>query len=264
MVLRKSAIFILAVAATSVMSIETSYAATVPLNSQITLTKSQVQQGQSRQADLNQKYGAIALGQSPKVSTSNAIIPNYVPGGPPYSASAPVGNMNESDSGSTCGPISAWNLLDGELGSNTPSLSTLESQLGWTQGGGTNLGSNWTSTLNSDQSYYTYSVMPNPTPSDVFVDTATIVGLSDIGNIDNIYGYLPGYKSVWYLGYTYHYVTGYAYSGYGYGTASSQDVTWYDESDINSYGHHITNSVATLQGLEGSSQPGLNFQGVIS
>ncbi|RIV26426.1 hypothetical protein D2Q93_04450 [Alicyclobacillaceae bacterium I2511] len=145
-----------------------------------------------------------------------------------------------------------------------PSLSTLESQLGWTQGDGTNLGSNWTSTLNSDQSYYTYSVMPNPTPADVFVDTATTVGLSDIGNIDNIYGYLPGYKSVWYLGYTYHYVTGYAYSGYGYGTASSQDVTWYDESDINSYGHHITNSVATLQGLEGSSKPGLNFQGVIS
>ncbi|PWI52055.1 hypothetical protein, partial [Sulfoacidibacillus thermotolerans] len=82
MVLRKSALFILAVAATSVMSIGTSYAATVPLNFQITLTKSQVQRG-------------------------------------------------------------------------------------------TNLGSNWTYTLNSNQSYYTYSVMPNPTPSDVFVDTAT-------------------------------------------------------------------------------------------
>ena len=262
--MRKSTILALSAIATSIVTFGTSYAATVPANSQITLTKSQVQQGQSRQAQLNQKYEALALGQSPKAATGNAIIPDSIPGGPPYSASAPVGNMNESDSGSTCGPISAWNLLDGKLGSNTPSLSTLESQLGWTQGGGTNLGSNWTSTLNSDQAYYTYSVITNPTPADVFVDTATTVGLNDIGNIDNIYGYLPGYKSVWYLGYTYHYVTGYAYSGYGYGTASSQDVTWYDESDINSYGHYITNSVATLQDLEGSSQPGLNFQGVIS
>ena len=44
----------------------------------------------------------------------------------------------------------------------------------------------------------------------------------------------------------------------------SQNVTWFDESDINSNGHYITYPVATLQGLEGSSQPGLNFQGIIS
>ena len=248
----------IAVPALILMPTAVSLAATTPVNSQVTLTQTEIQQGQQRQAQIIQMLHRSSTSSNKGGSgTYNSI-------GAPAGSNASIGNMTESDNGSTCGPISAWNLLYGVMGSNTPSITTLESDLGWTSSNGTPLSKAWSTTLNNNQSIYNYTVISDPTPQDVFLDTVGTVGFSHIGNVENIIGYLPGYNSVWYLGYTYHYVTGYEYNNYGTNNTSLETETWWDESDINANGHVITNSVSQLQSLAGSGQPGLNFQGVIS
>jgi hypothetical protein len=169
--------------------------------------------------------------------------------------------MTESDSGTTCGPIAAWNLLYHFDGSNTPSLTTLESQLGWNSTSGTSFGSNWPSTLNADQTYWEYYTVSSPTVPTVYDDTVYDVG-STVPNIFDIYGDLPGYPSKdWPV---YHYVTGYGYSGYGTNTASEEYVTWYDESDLNQNGHNITYSVSQLESYaSGSGTNTLNWLGIV-
>ena len=157
-------------------------------------------------------------------------------------------------------------------GTSTPSITTLETQLGWSSSNGTPFGSNWTSTLNSDQSNYTYTAYSYPAPSDAFVDTAVAVGLSSAPDIFNIYGYLPGYQGGTNgSNLVFHYVTGRNYSGYGTGNPSEENLGWYDESDENTNGHYITYTVAQLNTYESTSvkgaygtYPEMGWQGVVS
>lgn len=246
-----------------------SYAATTatPPNSQVTMTSQEIQQSHAKQAEIMREYGGALT-----ASNSSATSPSIVPGAPPPSGIVDTGTTTESDNGSTCGPIAAFNLLYHFKGSSTPSITTLETQLDWSSSNGTPFGSNWTSALNSDQSKYIYTAYSNPTTSDAFVDTAVAVGLSSAPDIFNIYGYLPGYQGGTNgSNLVFHYVTGRNYSGYGTGNPSQEDLGWYDESDENTNGHYITYSVAQLNTYESASvkgaygtYPEMGWQGVVS
>lgn len=269
--MKKTSLTMLSVIVASVLSVSTSVAAT-PTKDQVLLTKSEIQKGKDRQAQINNEYLSLVKDKSSTtgVTSNTTISPNYIPGGPPYSSSVSHGTMTEPVSGDDCGPIAAYNLLYGQIGTRTPSITTLKTDLNWKSGTGTTLSSAWSTTLNNyDTNSYNYTVISAPTPSDVFNDTAVTVGSDVKGNVENIVGYLPGYNSVWYLSKpTYHYVSSYGYSGFGSGSTSSETVTWYDESDINSGGHIMTYSIATLQSLDAAYKSdeklGLWFQGIIT
>lgn len=229
-------------------------------NSEVTLTKSEIAANLAHQKQILERLGSLKNTQS-----SSSISPTTVPGGGgiPSSGVVDTGTTTESDDGTTCGPISAWNLLYHFDGSSTPSLTTLESQsqLGWTQSQGTPFGENWSTTLNEDQSQVTYWTLSNPSVSDVFADTANDVS-SSMPLIYDIYGYLPGYQNSG-PNILYHYVTGRTYSGYGTNNSAEETIGWYDESDLNANGHYITNTVSTLDSLVGSGDPSQNWLGLV-
>lgn len=196
------------------------------------------------------KYGTPAK----NTSTNNSISPNYVPGAPPYANTVNCGTLTEATTGTDCGPIAAYNLLYHFDGSKTPSLSTLESasNLNWNSSSGTGYGANWTTTLNKYQSNYTYSTAPyGPSTTDVYIDNAVTIGLSNVPTILDMQGYLPGYQTNGANNLS-HYVTGREYSGYGSGSTSSESLGWYDESSENYNGHYIDYTVAQLDSYNNS------------
>ncbi|GMA59358.1 hypothetical protein GCM10025858_38610 [Alicyclobacillus sacchari] len=227
-------------------------------NSQVTLTASQEATAEAQQQKI------VNLINSSGSNTSNVTtgmlspdsMPDYGPATPSYTVS--TGTMTEPDAGTTCGPIAAYNLLYNIPHSSRPSVSTLKSQLGWTNSAGTGYGSNWTSTLNSDQSYHTYSLSPvDPSVTDVYDDTIYAVGYEQhVPDILDIYGYIPGYQSSG-PNYLYHYVT---YDSYN---VSTDTMGWYDESDLNANGHNVSYTVSELNSLNSGSSTSLHFQGVV-
>ncbi|WP_304459206.1 hypothetical protein [Alicyclobacillus sendaiensis] len=223
-------------------------------NSQVTFTPQEIASQQSYQSQISRKYQNIITETAPNIIVTGG-------GSLPSSASVSTGTMTEPSDDTTCGPIAAYNLLYHFDGANTPSLVTLEKQLGWTQSQGTPLGNNWISTLNADQSTFSYTVTTSPSVSDVYTDTAVSVS-AGAPVIFDIYGYLPGYQSSG-PHYLYHYVTGRFYSGYGTNSAAQETIGWYDESNENKNGHYISYSIDTLQSLVGQGRPSINWLGVI-